>query len=224
MDVDGLGAKLIDQLVDHGLVKSLADLYRLDETILADLERMGKKSASNLVAALEESKHRTLDRFITGLTIRHVGTRSAEILAQRYATLDALRAASLEELGSIPEIGPVVAGSVFAFFQDAVNRELLDDLANVGVAPRPLPRVQAAAGALPLAGKTFVITGTLPNRTRPEAEALIKRHGGKVTGSVSKSTSYVLAGTEAGSKLDKAKQLKIPVIEETELEGMLGLA
>src|SRR3954451_16060600 len=198
MDVDGVGTKLIDQLVDRGLVKGLADLYRLDEATLADLERMGKKSANNLVAALEASKQRTLDRFVTGLTIRHVGTRSAEILAQRYTSLEALRAASLDELESIPEVGPVVAASVFAFFQDAANQHLLDDLASVGVTPAPLPRVQAAAGSLPLAGKTFVITGTPPGRTRPEAESLIKRHGGKVTGSVSKSTTFVLAGTEAG--------------------------
>jgi DNA ligase (NAD+) len=185
---------------------------------------MGKKSATNLVSALEGTKHRTLDRFITGLTIRHVGIRSAEVLADRYATLDSLRTASLAELESIPEIGPVVAASIFAFFQDPENQRLLDDLAAVGVAPAPLPRVQAAAGSLPLAGKTFVITGTLPGRTRPEAEALIKRHGGKVTGSVSKSTTYVLAGTEAGSKLDKAKQLNIPVIDETELERLVGQA
>jgi DNA ligase (NAD+) len=224
MDVDGLGTKLIDQLVDRGLLRSLADLYRLDEATLADLERMGKKSANNLVKAIEESKHRTLDRFITGLTIRHVGTRSAEILAGRYSTLDALRNASLDELESIHEIGPVVADSVFAFFQEPGNQALLDDLLNVGVAPVPLPQLRAAAGSLPLAGKTFVITGTLANRTRPEAEALIKRHGGKVTGSVSKSTTYVLAGTEAGSKLDKAKQLKIPVIDETELERLVGLS
>lgn len=221
MDIDGLGTKLIDQLVGRGLVKGLADLYRLDEATLADLDRMGKKSASNLVMALAETRHRTLDRFLTGLTIRHVGTRSAEVLAGRYATLDSLRAATLAELESIPEIGPVVAASVFAFFQDAENQGLLDDLQGVGVAPVPLKRV-AAAGGLPLAGKTFVITGTLPTRTRPEAESLIKRHGGKVTGSVSKSTSYLLAGSDAGSKLDKARQLNIPLIDEGELERLVG--
>ena len=224
MDIDGLGLKLIEQLVDCGLVKSLADLYRLDETTLANLERMGKKSAANLITAIAQSKRRTLDRFLTGLTIRHVGTRSSEVLAARYETLDSLRVASLDELESIPEIGPVVAASIAEFFSDPENQRLLDDLLAVGVAPEPLPRVQAAAGSLPLAGKTFVITGTLPSRTRPEAEALIKRHGGKVTGSVSKSTTYVVAGSEAGSKLDKAKQLKISVIDEAGLEELIGSA
>jgi DNA ligase (NAD+) len=222
MDIEGLGSKLIDQLVDRGLVRSLADLYRLNEPTLAELERMGKKSAHNLVTALETSKQRSLDRFITGLTIRHIGTRSAEILALRFSTLDALRAASLAELEGVPEIGPVVAASVHDFFQDEENRRLLDDLLAVGVQPAPVRPVIAAAGGLPLAGKTFVLTGTLPRRTRPEAENLIKQHGGKVTGSVSKSTSYVLAGEDPGSKLDKAKQLNIPVIDEDELERMIG--
>jgi DNA ligase (NAD+) len=222
MDIDGLGTKLIDQLVGRGLVKSLADLYRLDETTLAGLERMGKKSAQNLVAALEESKHRTLDRFLTGLTIRHVGTRGAEILAQRYETLDPLVHAPLEELEAIPEIGPVVAASIHEFFHDPENRRLLAELKQVGIAPEPLRRVQAGSRGLPLTGKSFVLTGTLPTRSRAEAEELIKRHGGKVTGSVSKATSYVLAGSDAGSKLDKAKQLKIPVIDEDELERMVG--
>jgi len=224
MDIDGLGTKLIDQLVDRGLVHSLADLYRLDEATLAGLERMGEKSATNLVTALEGSKHRTLDRFLTGLTIRHVGTRNAEVLAHRYPTLHAVRSAALPELESIPEIGPVVAASVFEFFNDPENQRLLAELESVGVAPAPLPRVAAEGGSLPLAGKTFVITGTLPNRSRAEAEALIKRHGGKCTGSVSKSTTCVLAGAEAGSKLEKARQLKIPVIDEAELERMVETA
>lgn len=224
MDIEGLGSKLIDQLVDRGLVRSLADLYRLDESTLADLERMGKKSARNLVSALEASKHRPLDRFVTGLTIRHVGTRSAEILALRFGTLDALRAATPADLGGVPEIGPVVAASVHDFFQDPENRRLLDDLLAVGVHPAPVQAVQARDGRLPLAGKTFVLTGTLPRRARPEAETLIKQHGGRVTGSVSKSTSYVLAGADPGSKLDKAKRLNIPVIDEDQLERMVGLS
>jgi DNA ligase (NAD+) len=223
MDIDGLGTKLIDQLVDRGLVKTLADLYRLDEATLADLERMGKKSAGNLVAALEESKHRSLDRFVTGLTIRHVGTRGAEILAARFGTLEALRSASLEVLAGVPEIGPVVAASVHEFFQNPENQRLLDDLESVGVHPAEVKPVKADAGSLPFAGKTFVLTGTLPNRSRAEAEALIKTLGGKVTGSVSKSTSYVLAGDEPGSKLEKARQLGIPVLDEAEFEKHAGL-
>lgn len=222
MDVDGLGTKLIEQLVDRGHVKDLADLYRLDEETLAGLERMGKKSAQNLVAAIEASKRRALDRFLTGLTIRHVGTRNAEVLARRFATLEAIRSATLEELEAVPEIGPVVAASVHAFFQDPENQRLLDELDEVGVRPEAVHYVAAQIEKLPLAGKTFVLTGTLPTRSRADAEALIKQNGGKVTGSVSKSTSYVLAGEEAGSKLEKARQLNIPVIDEAELERMTG--
>jgi DNA ligase (NAD+) len=220
MDIDGLGEKLINQLADKGLVKGLADLYRLDATTLANLERMGKKSAENLVAALEASKTRTLDRLLTGLTIRHVGTRMSEIIAQRVQTLDRLRAMSLEELEAIPEVGPVVAESIHEYFQDAEHQTLLDELQAVGVAPQPLVPAASAGGRVPFSGKTFVLTGTLPKRSRPEAEALIKQLGGKVTGSVSKMTNYVLAGEEAGSKLDKARQLGIPIINEEEFERM----
>ncbi len=222
MDVEGLGIKLIDQLVDRRLVRTLADLYRLDVPTLAELDRMGKKSAENLVGAIEGSKLRPLDRFLTGLTIRHVGTRSAEILAERFGTLETLKDASLADLEAIPGLGPVVAASVFAFFEGEENRRLLADLERVGVAPTPVVAVEAASGRLPLAGKTIVITGTLPTRTRPEAEAIIKRLGGKVTGSVSKSTSLLLAGSEAGSKLEKAKTLKIPIIDEAELDRLAG--
>jgi DNA ligase (NAD+) len=220
MDVDGLGEKLIDQLVDKKLVTSLADLYRLDAAQLAELERMGQKSAENLVRALEASKHRTLDRLLTGLVIRHVGTRMAEVIAERAGTLERLRAMSLAELEALPEVGPVVAASIHDYFQDPENARLLDDLAEVGVKPEPIKRVATSGGNVPLAGKTFVLTGTLPNLSRAEAESLIKRYGGKVSGSVSKVTSYVVAGEEAGSKLEKAKQLGIPVIDEAALERM----
>ncbi|MGO9470606.1 MAG: NAD-dependent DNA ligase LigA [Isosphaeraceae bacterium] len=224
MDIDGLGEKLIDQLVQKGLVKSLADLYRLEAPVLADLERMGKKSAENLVRAIEESKHRTLDRLITGLTIRHVGTRMAEIIAERVQTIEKLRALSLADLESIPEVGPIVARSIHEYFQEPENRNLLDDLAAVGVRPEPLRPAAAKAGKLVFAGKTFVLTGTLPKRERAEAEALIKERGGKVSGSVSKVTSYVLAGEKAGSKLDKARQLGVPVIDEADFERMAEIS
>ena len=220
MDVEGLGIKLIDQLVKKGHVKGLADLYRLDETTLAELDRMAEKSAQNLVAALEASKTRPLDRFLTGLTIRHVGTRGAEVLAERFGTLDAVKSATLAELEGVPEIGSVVAASVHDFFQDEGNLKLLDDLRSVGVDPAPVRPAAAPTGRLPLAGKTIVLTGTLPNRGRSEAEALIKRLGGKVTGSVSKSTGFVLAGAEAGSKLEKARSLNIPIIDEAELDRL----
>jgi DNA ligase (NAD+) len=222
MDIEGLGSKLIEQLVDKGLVHDLTDLYRLDEPTLAGLDRMGKKSALNLVTALVESKRRPLDRFLTGLTIRHVGTRSAEILAQRFSTLEAVRSASLAELEAVPEIGPVVAASVYEFFQDPDNRRLLDAFPSVGVEPKAVIYTPESRAGLPLAGKTFVITGTLPNRSRPETESLIKQYGGKVTGSVSKSTSYVVAGADPGSKIEKARQLNIPVIDESELERLAG--
>jgi len=224
MDVEGLGEKLIGQLVDKGLVRGLADLYRLEESTLADLDRMGKKSAKNLVEGLDASRSRSLDRLLTGLTIRHVGTRGAEILAERFVTLDALRSASLEELEAVPEIGPVVAASVHDFFRDGETDRTLDDLAAVGVCPVPFRPATAGAANLPLAGRTFVLTGTLPRRTRPEAEAAIKRLGGKVTGSVSKSTSFLLAGEEAGSKLEKARALNIPVVDEDQLDRWLAEA
>ncbi len=224
MDIDGLGEKLLDQLVQKGMVKSLADLYRLEAPVLADLERMGKKSAENLMRAIEESKHRTLDRLITGLTIRHVGTRMAEIIAERVQTIEKLRAMSLAELESIPEVGPIVAQSIHEYFQDPENHKLLDDLAAVGVSPEPLRPAAARGGKLVFAGKTFVLTGTLPKRERAEAEALIKERGGKVSGSVSKVTSYVLAGENAGRKLDKAKQFGVPIIDEAEFERMAEIS
>ncbi|MEW4568371.1 NAD-dependent DNA ligase LigA [Tautonia sp. JC769] len=221
MDVDGLGEKLIEQLVDRGLVRSLGDLYRLDEETLAGLDRMGKKSAANLVRELDQSKHRTLDRLLTALTIRHVGTRMAEVLALRFRSIDAIRSASLEELEAVPEVGHVVAASIRHFFDDPTHQALLDDLLEAGVVPEPLPEPEAAGG-LPLAGKTVVITGTLPRRSRAEAEAVVKRAGGKVTGSVSKNTSYLIAGAEPGSKLEKARQLGITILDEDELDRIVA--
>ena len=180
--------KLIDQLVDEGLVTSLADLYRLDEATLADLERMGKKSAENLVAAIEASKTRSLDRFLTGLTIRHVGTRRAEVLAERFQTLDdAPRGARSPSSRPSPRSARSSRRASTISSRTRSNQQLLDDLAAVGVAPEPLAARHGRAGeARRSPGKTFVLTGTLPKRTRPEAEALIKQLGGKVTGSVSK--------------------------------------
>lgn len=220
MDIDGLGEKLIDQLVEKGLVKTPADLYRLDVKTLSELDRMGLKSAKNLVAAIEVTKTRTLDRLLTGLTIRHVGVRVAEILAERFKTIDELRGASIEDLEEVPEIGSIVAASIVDYLSEPEHIRLLKELAEVGVAPRPLEPVAAAAGGAKFAGKTFVITGTLPGRTRPEAEAFIKKLGGKTTGSVSKSTSYLLAGEDPGSKIDKARELGVPIVDWNELEAM----
>ncbi len=225
MDVENLGEKLIGQLVDKGLVKRLGDLYRLDEETLAGLERMGKKSAQNLLAGLEASKTRSLDRLLTGLGIRHVGTRGAEILAERLVTLEAIRDATLEQLEAVPEVGPVVAASVHDYFQDEDNQAAAhDDLLAVGVAPVPFKPATLGAANLPLSGKTVVITGTLPKRSRSEAEADIKRLGGKMSGSVSKVTGYLLAGEEAGSKLEKAKALNVAIVDEAQLDRWLAEA
>lgn len=221
MDIDGLGEKLIAQLVDRKLVHGFADLYRLDAGQLANLDRMGKKSAENLVGALKASRHRSLDRLLAGLAIRHVGTRVAELLAERFESLDRLRAASLEDLLSVPGLGPIVAASVHDHFQRDENRALVDDLLAVGVRPSPYePSAHAPGGALPFANKTFVLTGTFPKRSRAEAESYIKRLGGKVTSGISKSTSYLIVGEAPGSKLEKARALGVPVLEESGLDRL----
>lgn len=223
LDIDGLGIKLIEQLVATGLVANLADLYKLDVPALEALDRMGKKSAENLLAGIEKSKQRPLDRFLTGLAIRHVGTRTAEVLAARFHTLAGLRAATLEELEATPEVGAIVGASVHEYFQDPEHQQLLDDLIAGGVDPQPYAPPAPRSTGLPFAGKTFVLTGTLPKRTRPEAEAIIKSLGGKVTGSVSKSTTYLLAGADPGSKLAKAQTLGIPILDEAEFERLAGV-
>ncbi len=223
LDVEGLGNKLVDQLVKTGLVHSIPDLYRLDVPTLAALERMGEKSAENLTAAIEKSKTKTLDRLLAGLAIRHVGVRTSEVLAERFPTLAALRAATLAELEAVPEVGAVVAASVYEFLQDPDHQRLLDELVTLGVDPAPYLPVASTSTALPFLGKTFVLTGTLPKRARAEAEALIKSLGGKTTGSVSKSTSFVLAGADPGSKLEKARALGVTVLDEAQFEAMAGV-
>ena len=216
LDIDGLGDKLIDQLVERDLVKSPADLYRLEAASLADLERMGKKSAENLVKAIAASKNRSLDRFLVGLTIRHVGLGSSEALARKFGTLEALRAATIDDLKAVPDIGEVVAESVYHYLRDPANVVMIDDLLSVGVSPTPPPAIVARAG-LPLAGKTVVLTGSLPTLKRSEAEDLVKSLGGKVSGSVSKTTTLVVAGADAGSKLANARKLGVTVIDEAAL-------
>ncbi len=222
MDIEGLGEKLVGQLVDQKLVHGLPDLYRLDVETLSNLERMGEKSAQNLVKALAESKHRSLDRFLTGLTIRHLGSRMAEVVAERVGTLERIRRMSLGELESIPDVGPIVAASIHEYFQDRENQEMLDELAQLGVAPEPYRAPTFQSGTVPFADMTFVITGTLPKRSRPEAEAFIKERGGKTSGSVSKKTTYLLVGAEPGSKLEKARELGVKIIDEAQLEALGG--
>ncbi|MCB9687144.1 MAG: NAD-dependent DNA ligase LigA [Alphaproteobacteria bacterium] len=223
MDVEGLGQKLVDQLVDRGLVKHVSDLYRLTRSQLLTLERMGGKSADNLLAALEISKGRPLERCITALGIPTVGEATARDLARHFLTLDALMAASDADLLGVHGIGEVVAHEIAAFFRDPAHRAEIDALRSLGVAFTPLDAPAAAASVVEaIAGKTFVITGTLPTLERAEAEARIQAAGGKTSGSVSKKTHYVVAGEKAGSKLAKAQELGVPVIDEATLLSMLG--
>lgn len=224
MDIEGLGDKLVEQLVDSGLVRHLPDLYRLDLDILANLERMGEKSARNLLDALEKSRDTTLARFIYGLGIRNVGEATARDLARHFGTIEALAAATSDQLQAVPDVGPIVAESILQFFGEQHNRDIIRILCT----PSPeggagIVFQQAAVSAAPqvLAGKTFVLTGTLPTLSRDQAKAMIESAGGKVSGSVSRKTDYVVAGEEAGSKLDKARELGIPLLDEANLMGLL---
>ena len=218
MDIEGLGEKLVDQLVDGHFIHSLPDLYRLDVATLSSLERMGEKSAPNILAALERSKTTTLARFIFALGIRHVGEATAKELARHFGDLDALLAASEDDLLHVPDVGPIVAHSIHRFLAEPHNRQVLADLQAAGVhwpqGPGEPQHTQA------LAGLTVVITGTLPTLGRDAAKALLEAAGAKVAGSVSKKTSCVVAGADAGSKLAKAQELGVPVLDEA---GMLAL-
>lgn len=220
MDIEGLGEKLVDQLVDSGLVKTLPDLYRLTLAQLSALDRMAEKSAQNLLDGLAKSKQTTLPRFLFGLGIRHVGESTAKDLAKYFGHLDALIAATPEQLLQVPDVGPVVAQSLHTFLAQPHHIEVLQALRELGVTWPDLPA--NAAANLPLTGHTFVLTGTLPTLGRDEAKALIEVAGGKVAGSVSKKTHYVVAGAEAGSKLDKAVSLGITVLDEAGLLALLA--
>jgi DNA ligase (NAD+) len=226
MDIEGLGDVLVNQLVDAGMVRDIADLYRLDAQKLAGLERMGAKSAQNVVDEVEASKERPLHHFLFALGVRQIGMSGAKLLARRYETLEAIIEAPREELTGIDGFGEIMAESVLEFFRTAVNRELITRLREAGVkAPNALFRGVAKGapeGDSPFAGKTVVLTGTLAGMTRDEAKERIEALGGKVTGSVSAKTSLVVAGEEAGSKLDKARALNVPVVGEKEFLGMLG--
>ena len=220
MDVDGLGEKIVDQLIDAGLVRRPSDLYHLDVDKLIRLERMGERSAENLLEALEHSKGRPLDRVLVALGIPQVGEATARDLARHFGTIDALAAASTDELAAVSGVGPIVAQSVRAFFADPAHLEEIDRLRAAGVRFEPLP-VAAPTGDGRFAGKTFVLTGTLPTMKRDDAKKRIEACGGKVAGSVSKKTDYVVAGAEAGSKLDKARELGVPVLDEAGLIELL---
>ncbi|WP_396267381.1 NAD-dependent DNA ligase LigA [Ideonella sp.] len=221
MDIEGLGDKLVDQLVDAGLVRTLPDLYKLGFVHLATLERMGDKSANNLVAAIEASKHTTLGRFLFSLGIRHVGETTAKDTAKHFGDMNRIMDARVEELLEVPDVGPVVAASLRQFFDQPHHREVVEQLMACGVT-WPAIEAQASDAPRPLLGKTLVLTGTLPTLSRDEAKALIEAAGGKVSGSVSKKTTYVVAGEEAGSKLDKARELGIAVLDEAGLQVLLA--
>jgi DNA ligase (NAD+) len=219
MDIEGLGEQLVDQLVDRQVITTAADLYKLGLTALSELDRMADKSARNVLAALEKSKSTTLARFIYALGIRHVGEATAKELAIHFGNLDALLQASEQQLLEVPDIGPVVARSILAFLGDPLNRELIEQLRAAGIHWTESAGTEMAPK--PFQGKTFVLTGTLPTLTRDEAAERIEATGGKVAGSVSKKTTYVVAGEDAGSKLAKAQELGITILDEAGLLQLL---
>ncbi len=227
MDIEGLGDKLIDQLVSNGLVHDFADLYHLAEQPLLTLERMGKKSAENLLASIEASKSRPLARLLNGLPIRHVGTRVATILAEQFGTMDKLQAASVETLSEIDEVGPIIAQSVHGFFASEHGQQTVCRLIEAGVQPTTSGRTAAQIGKdtedpLPLAGKKVVVTGKLQKYTREQIHQLVEELGGRATQNVSKSTDYLVAGEQAGSKRAKAEQLGIAILTEEQFEALAG--
>ena len=221
MDIEGLGDKLVDQLVGDGLVKNYGDLYRLEDLQdrLLNLERMGRKSADNLLEGIEASKNRGLARLLNALSIRHVGARVATVLAERFGSIDALMDAAEEELSEVNEIGPIIAQSIYSFLHIPFGKETIADLKSLGVKMKSTGPARGVRRALE--GKTIVVTGTLKNYSRDQIEELISQHGGHAASSVSKNTDFVLAGENAGSKLDKAKQLEVKIISEKEFEEML---
>jgi DNA ligase (NAD+) len=218
MNIEGMGDALVTQLTDRGLVKNVADVYKLSKDDLLGLERMGDKSAQNILDEIEASKKLPLERMIFGLGIRFVGERTAQFLAEHFGSMDALMNARREELEEVSEVGPRIAESIREFFDEPRNRELVKRLRDAGLTLAGKKRERGTK----LAGKTFVLTGTLLTYTRDQAKKLIEDAGGRVAGTVSKKTDYVVAGSDAGSKLDKAKELGVPVIEEKEMEKLVG--
>ncbi len=220
LDIEGLGEKLVEQLVDSGRVKSLADLFSLRPLELVGLDRMGQKSADNLVEAIDKARAPALGRLLFALGIRHVGETTARDVARHFGSIEAIMDADEDALSSVPDVGPVVAGSIRRFFAEQHNREVIDQLKAQGVHPV----AEAVPEDTTLAGKTFVLTGTLPNWTREEASMRIQAAGGKVSGSVSKKTAYLVAGEDAGSKLTKAQELGVTVLDVDALKELLGLS
>ena len=222
VEIDDLGDKLVEQLVDAGVVNTLPDIYRLGFTALASLDRMAEKSASKVLASIDKSKQTTLPRFVFGLGIRHVGEATAKALVRHFGKLDAIMDATLDQLLQVADVGPIVAQSIRTFFDQAHNREVVEQLRACGLT---WAEGEATAGAsLPLTGQTFVLTGTLPNLSRDQAKDMLEALGAKVAGSVSKKTHGLVAGAEAGSKLEKAQALGIPVFDEAGLLAMVAKA
>lgn len=217
MNIEGMGEAVVSQLLDRKLVMSIADLYKLDEPALLSLERIGEKTARTLLKEIEQSKKAPLNRMLFGLGIRFVGERTAQLLAEEFGSMDALMDASLEELERVNEVGPKVSQAIREFFDEAKNRKLIEHLRDAGLTFTAQKRKKSSQ----LEGLTFVLTGTLPSLSREDAKAKIEAAGGRVSGSVSKKTSYVVAGEDAGSKLDKAQDLKVPVIDEVKLLELL---
>jgi DNA ligase (NAD+) len=216
MNIDGMGDALVTQLTERGLVKNVADIYKLSKDDLLSLERMGDKSAQNILDEIEASKKLPLERVIYGLGIRMVGERTAQFLAEHFGSMEALESAGVEELQAVNEVGPRIAESIVEFFSIAANRKLVERMREAGLTLTG----QKKRRGTKLAGKTFVLTGTLAHFTRDDAKKMIEDAGGKVTGSVSKKTDYVVAGSDAGSKLDKAKELGVPIIDEKEMQKL----
>jgi DNA ligase (NAD+) len=218
MNIEGMGESLVNQLADGGLVRDVAEIYSLTVEKLLELERIGPKSAANLIREMENSKRLPLERVILGLGIRFVGERTAELLAEHFGSMDAIMEANLEELQQVTEVGPRVGEAIVQFFAEPQNRELVERLRKAGLQFQGKKRERGTA----LAGKTFVLTGTLPNLSRDDAKKMIEDAGGKVLGSVSKKTDYVVAGSDAGSKLDKARELGITILDEDAMRALAG--
>jgi DNA ligase (NAD+) len=217
MNIDGMGDALVNQLTDRGIVKDVADIYKLTKDKLLSLERMGDKSAENILREIDNSKNLPLERVIYGLGIRFVGERTAQFLAEHFGSMDGIEAASEEQLQQVEEVGPRIAKSIVEFFAEPKNRELVNELRDAGLQFKGKKKERGTK----LAGKTFVLTGTLAHYTRDEAKKMIEDAGGKVAGSVSKKTDYVVAGSDAGSKLDKARELGVAVIDEDGMQRLL---